>query len=176
MSAGTIIIWGGIIGLCAWVILSIFALTTRICGWAMEVIEDMERGTHRNIFERKFMEMLGFKWNVKRKQWCFEEDERPDAWYHNFVPKERESTYRSNYYQGFYLPTALWWSFLSMVLIFATGICVVIWKITLPILVFFLGVYLLRSMRRAAKLKAAMLEAAPDLVMAQAEIEERYPK
>lgn len=173
MSVGTIILWGALIGLAAWVLLSMFALATRICGWAMEVIEDMERGTHRNIFERKFMEMLGFSWNVKRKQWCYKEDETPSEWYHNLVPKERESTYRCSYYHAYYLPTALWWSFLSMILIFATGLGIVIWKITLPILIFFLGVYLLRSMRRKAKAASAK---APEKSETEKELEQRYPE
>lgn len=146
----------------------LYPLVARLCGWATRVIEDLEEGSHRNILERKVMEYLGFKLNTENGKWLIRRDDLKAFVIHG------DYGYSSSTKEGYFMATCWVWACIGWVGILLSGLAVFLWKLTLPIVAFVAAVYLLRTMRRAQKLKASLVEAAPDLVAA--ELEARYPE
>lgn len=146
MDIGTILGWGLGTGLFTWLALSILALGTRIFGWAYRVVEDVPKGQHVNVLERMFMERLGF--GRKGGKWVIDRSDLPSLVFHG------DYSYRYDEKEGYFMPTALTWAFLSWIAVLLIALCIVIWKVTLPIALFFAAVYLLRYLRRKAKEKA----------------------
>lgn len=148
MDIGVVIATGTTMGFFAWMFAQSWFWTTHICGWAMGVIEDKPSGTHRNLFERLLMEKLGFSWCPENKKWL-----APDRVM--FVLSDgHRLNYRESVFEGKYLLTTSWWSFMLLPLGVVGSFAVLLWKLTLPIILFIAAVYLLRYLRRKAKEKA----------------------
>ena len=166
MDIGNIMSWAFCVSGVFIILAILYPLVARLCGWATRVIEDLD-GPHRNILERKFMEYLGFQLNSDSK-WLIRRDELKAFVIHG------DHGYSSSTKEGYFLGTAWLWACIVWMAILLAGLGVFLWKLTLPIVGFIAIVYLLRTMRRAQKLKASLIEAAPDLVAA--ELEARYPE
>lgn len=164
MEAGTIMVWAFGSGFILWAVLTALTFGARLAGWATRVIEDIPKGEHVNLLERKYMEWLGFsryegKWRIKK-------GDMP-----NMVLYD-DYGYYGDYKEGKFLPTGVVWAMVAWGFSITAGLAVLIWKITLPILLFFVAVYGLRALRRKAKAKAAE----PTKSDTEKELDQRYPQ
>lgn len=169
MSNLEIFCWASGGGFALMVAFWLIMLGASICRWATAFIEDLDHDKHQNWLQKKFMSIWGLEWHEEEKFWYTLEE--PNC------PHEKKWMWPKKgggYEQAFV--ASLWgncivFGFIGWAVIFALGICLILWKIALPIVLFFLLILLARHLRRKVKAKAAE----PEKTETEKELEKRYP-